>query len=263
MSKRKNLNDVIHGDRAEVRKMQGNLFGGGNKDKFDSWSGGSVISMPSDKHKHGGGGGRCYETHPGLILPGTAFVMYGGACRQPVVGNADVYIGLDYDMKWTPRHWPWKQGAEVLFTIPDMGVPANVEEFKKLVSWAKKQIEAGLKVHAGCMGGHGRTGMLMAAIVAEFGEKDAIQYVRDHYCVKAVESNAQVEFLHQHWGITKVTGYKQSSAYTSQFAGHRSSGGGKGKGSKKKRAAGEVFEQVTPLRGAGSIWGTGVHPKQA
>jgi hypothetical protein len=184
--------------------------------------------------------------------------MYGGACRQPVIGDAEVYIGLDYDMKWTPRHWPWKQGAEVLFTIPDMGVPANAEEFKKLVSWTKKQIEAGMKVHVGCMGGHGRTGMLLAAVVAEFGEKDAITYVRKHYCVKAVESMKQVEFLHQHWGITKTAGYKDN--WFGSGAGHRSSGGGKGK---KRKQDNDIIETVTPLRGAGSIWGVGVHPKQA
>ena len=42
--------------------------------------------------------------------------------------------------------------------------------------------------------------MFLAAVVSAFGEKDAINYVRTHYCKRAVESDAQVEFLGRHFG---------------------------------------------------------------
>jgi hypothetical protein len=67
----------------------------------------------------------------------------------------------------------------------------------------------GKTVHVGCVGGHGRTGIVISAIVAELtGKKDAIQWVRKHYCKKAVESKAQVQFLMKHYGVTEVTGTK-------------------------------------------------------
>jgi hypothetical protein len=36
------------------------------------------------------------------------------------------------------------------------------------------------------------------------GIEDAITWVRGNHCHKAVESQAQIEWLHKHYGITKV-----------------------------------------------------------
>lgn len=159
-------------------------------------------------------GERCYHKHPALKLPGSDKVIYGGSCSHPIVKDADVYIGFTESMRFTERHWPWKKGNEVMFYIPDMGIPAKPEEFKKLVSWTVKQIEAGLKVHCGCMGGHGRTGTFLAAVCATMGEPDAINYVRKNYCLKAVEATAQVDFLAKEFGVTKVVGHKANPEYT-------------------------------------------------
>jgi hypothetical protein len=38
------------------------------------------------------------------------------------------------------------------------------------------------------------------------GIEDAITYVREHYCKKAVESSTQVAFLHKQYGIKVVPG---------------------------------------------------------
>ena len=46
------------------------------------------------------------------------------------------------------------------------------------------------------------------------GETDAITYVRTHYCPKAVESTAQIDFLHKHFGIKKQKGSKSSVVWT-------------------------------------------------
>lgn len=174
------------------------------------------------------GVGRCYEKHPALKLPGTEHVIYGGSCSHPVVDDADVYIGFDLSMSFTPRHWPWKKGTEVKFEISDMRVPTSVKDFRKLVEWAKEQIDAGKKVHAGCIGGHGRTGMFFAALVSLYGEKDAITYVRENYCKKAVESKEQVDFLVREFGITKVAGSKSgiSTGSSKSYSTHASSTSG-------------------------------------
>lgn len=193
-----------------------------------------------------GNTGRCYNTHPPMPLPGSDKVIFGGSCITPAVTDADVYIGFDMGMRYTARSWPWKQGTEFLFKITDMHAPDSPEEFQKLVDWTLKQIDAGKKVHCGCIGGHGRTGTFLAAIVATLGEKDAITYVRKHYCTKAVESTSQIEFLAKHYGITKVAGSKAWGG-SSKSASTAKATSGLGKTPKQMKS-------FAPMRDAGSIW---------
>lgn len=156
---------------------------------------------------------KCYEDHPKILMGGGAFI--GGSCSHPVVENADVYIGFDHGMM--PRKFlPWdeKQPVQIFYPITDMSVPQNAETFKKLVQWTVEQLAAGKTVHAGCIGGHGRTGMFLAAVYRVVKDDvDAIEKVRNLYCKKAVESDAQVRFLNEHFGITKVQGYKDKNLY--------------------------------------------------
>lgn len=160
---------------------------------------------------------RCYESHPALIV-GTAKI-YGGSCYSPIITDADVYVGFDGGMKQTKCQYPWEPQStvvEFLYKITDMAAPSDANSFKKLIEYLMFQLADGKKVHCGCIGGHGRTGTVFAALVqAATGEKDAITFVRNHYCKKAVESAAQIDFLHKHFGITKVEGTKESwSSYS-------------------------------------------------
>lgn len=176
-----------------------------SKKSFDSFS----DELDYYRHK-GGAPKRCYETHPALDL-GDGLKVYGGNCISPSVTDADIYIGFDGGMRLTPASFPWNQGGkiEVLFYVADGTAPRNATEFKKMVAWAADQIRAGKKLHAGCIGGHGRTGTFLAALVKHMmGTEDAITYVRENYCHKAVESTEQVNFLHEHYGIKKIGGSK-------------------------------------------------------
>ena len=156
---------------------------------------------------------RCYESHPVLKLGKGK--LYGGAARSPKVKDADVYVVLQSgDMNgWQSDPWEKQQITEVYYGIRDMDAPADVPRFKKLVTWVCNQLQSGKTVHVGCIGGHGRTGTVLSAIVAELkGEKNAIQYVRKHYCKKAVESKSQIHFLMKHYGVSEAEptkGYKQ------------------------------------------------------
>ena len=153
---------------------------------------------------------RCYHSHPPMPLPGTSLVIYGGSCLSPAVTDADVYIGFDHAMIMSPRHWPWRQGHEIKYKIADMCAPTKVEDFRSLVTWTKGKLEEGLKVHAGCIGGHGRTGMFLAALVSEFGEKDAFNYVRKNYCHRAVESQVQMDFLASEYDVKPIVASKMA-----------------------------------------------------
>jgi len=150
---------------------------------------------------------RCYETHPALDI-GPAKI-YGGSCAFPVIKDADVYVGFDASMPRTDRQYPWSQSTEFLYRINDMEAPKDLGSFNKLLDFLAEAIASGKKVHCGCIGGHGRTGTVLAALVSVItGEKDAITYVRDNYCKKAVESVAQIEFLHKNYGIVRVDSTK-------------------------------------------------------
>jgi hypothetical protein len=110
---------------------------------------------------------------------------------------------------------PWEEGYGVItqvdYPIRDMGVPTDPKDFKKLIDWLRNQLQDGKKVHVGCIGGHGRTGMVLAALVSVMlpDEADAIGYVRKNYCDHAVESSEQVQFLNKHFGCKVVKGYKE------------------------------------------------------
>jgi hypothetical protein len=147
---------------------------------------------------------RCFEGHPPLALR-DGLVIHGGSCISPAVTDADVYIGFDAGMKKTARLYPWTEGVEVPFPIPDGRSFKEMTHFDKLVDWTIGQLEAGRKVHCGCIGGHGRTGTFFAVLVNRMmDEKAAAAYVRQHYCSKAIETTEQITWLHQTYGIDTV-----------------------------------------------------------
>lgn len=162
-----------------------------------------------------GGYKKCSDKHKPVAInvKGTTYYVHGGSCTNPGGSNSlkgvDVFVGLDMGMKATRRRYPWCAGVEFLFRIPDMGVPSNLEEFKNLLVYLSGVILDGKRVFIGCIGGHGRTGLVLAALMTHMtGDKDSISYLRKVYCEKAVESKAQVDWLHTHYGITKVEALK-------------------------------------------------------
>ena len=173
--------------------------------------------------QYSGKTGRCFETHPALKIG--EYEVFGGSCIDPIVKDADIYIGFDSGMRMTNASYPWnKKREEVLFYIADGTAPSQAEEFKKMIVWVSEQIVAGKKVHAGCIGGHGRTGTFLAALVTHMtGIEDSITYVRENYCKKAVESSSQVDFLHKHYGIKKIAASK-AHIYDSVGSKHHSWG---------------------------------------
>lgn len=156
---------------------------------------------------------RCYESHP--ALPIGDFKIYGGSCGHPIVKDADVYVGFDRSMQFFNSQYPWEEKTrevvEFLYPITDMAAPSKPKEFHQLIGWLAEQLEGGKKVHIGCIGGHGRTGTVLAALVKHMtGNADAISYVREHYCKKAVESKVQVKFLEEQFGIEPAAALKNS-----------------------------------------------------
>jgi hypothetical protein len=123
----------------------------------------------------------------------------------PIIEDAGIYIGLEKNMFEPEYAKPWHGGLTLTFHIPNMGVPKNSAEFMNLIDWLANQATEKKKIHIGCIGGHGRTGMVLSALKYVItGDKDSTLYIRKHYCKKAVETATQIDFLHELYGINKV-----------------------------------------------------------
>lgn len=253
---RKSLNDVLSNDRSIARQAQGGplkAYYSSDKDWGDNDPGkpGSTSSWAKDKWGSGTTYESCHVTHPPLKFTdketGKEIEIFGGSCINPKVPDANIYMGFDRGMQITARAFPWNPGVEVLFPIPDMGVPPSIGQFQKMVHWTAEQLREGKKIHCGCIGGHGRTGMFFAALVKHMtGDEDATTYVRTHYCKKVVESKAQVDWLFDNWGIKKVDGYKSGLGKGSALD-YGSFGKSSKKGSKKPKGAPRGSEEIFPM----------------
>ncbi len=91
---------------------------------------------------------------------------------------------------------PKPKFEEIVLDWPDYGaIDLPVEFWKDLVIEVKSR---GGKLLCCCVGGHGRTGTAICAIMIThlgYTAKDAIEWVRTNYCKRAVESVSQEEYL--------------------------------------------------------------------
>ena len=142
----------------------------------------------------------CHHKHPPYPVA-DGYTVIGGSGIAPFNKDCEIYCSLD---RAGLVSMPWETDGPYcfVFEVKNYGVPNNVEGFKKLVTWLAAQIKKGRKVHVGCMAGHGRTGMVLAALRMELtGDKDAIMHVRNNYCDQAVETAAQIKWLVDHYGM--------------------------------------------------------------
>lgn len=208
-----------------------------------------------------GGGVACYHSHPPLKfkgLDGKEYTIYGGNCRTPIVKDADIYIGFDGSVAAGSDKFPWDDGFTqpvlVDYYITDMSAPKNPGSFHKLIDWTEAQLKAGKKIHAGCIGGHGRTGTFLAALVAQMaGIQDSIGYVRKNYCEKAVESKGQIAFLIKEFGCATAKANKEWASTAPTYGkanGYQGSSGGKA----TPVAFKDAKRKIAPVQSAKNIW---------
>lgn len=117
--------------------------------------------------------------------------------------QADVKFYLDQsrlpvDLYYTADA-PENGWEDVLVYIPwpDWGV-IPMDLLARTVTEIHQALQDKKTVEIGCVGGHGRTGTLTAALVIKLMDMDseeAITYVRENYCKKAVESKGQKDLL--------------------------------------------------------------------
>jgi hypothetical protein len=84
---------------------------------------------------------------------------------------------------------------------PDMHV-VSVGYLDSLVDSSIKLLEKGAVLNIGCIGGHGRTGTLLAALIMKIENLQAgaaIIEARKRYCELAIETNAQEKLLYRYY----------------------------------------------------------------
>jgi hypothetical protein len=131
----------------------------------------------------------CQHTEDEVIFPdGTRVLASGWLERKP--GTVAPDFGLYLDPQWTP--W-W---SSVMLDWPDFGVPADRDDADREIASAFERARRGERVEVACVGGHGRTGTVLAcmAILAGVPSGEAVTWVRETYCQRAVQEPSQ-----QYW----------------------------------------------------------------
>jgi len=223
---------------------------------------GSTKGVDTTKHtKSVGYQGKCSDTHKPLVIK-EGCVVYGGSATNPVRKDLDVYVCLDGFGDPYHKH-PWEGGTLVLYPIKDMSVPDTPGSFVEMIDWLAEEIISGSNVHVGCIGGHGRTGMVLSALVKVIANvDDAVTFVRKGYCEKVVETSAQSSFLNKHFGIKIVEGRKDSyyqsygKSYTSGSYGYTKPAAYHSTNSHMPEVGNEKVWVLESVPHNGNIWGT-------
>lgn len=170
------------------------------KAEEDEWN--SIVSHNWGSSYSTGSYQKCRHMEESVTFPdGTTVYATSWASPKEPSGIPD--FGLYLDDSWRPRSIatmiPWKDYG--LPTCPwYTAVGAIVEHFDKA--------NEGFSVEVGCIGGHGRTGTVLAcmAVLGGVPGKEAVEWVRDNYCWHAVESEKQEWFVL--WFESVMTGRK-------------------------------------------------------
>lgn len=123
-------------------------------------------------------------------------------------------FGLYMDEAWCPS---W---SSYVIQWQDRGLPKSYAEAVDQISAAFRRAKSGQHVEVGCIGGHGRTGTVLAcmAVLAGVAPNEAVAWVRQNYDHRAVEENLKGEREQEQWvlwfaGDIKRRGYSAGGKY--------------------------------------------------
>lgn len=167
-------------EMAKAKKPKGGTTAWGN------WNKGGMTNLAtyvSCRHK-----GRELEFPNGKKI-------YGSSCHAKAPEGYKPDFGIYLDSCWFSEQTclglalPWQ----------DMGLPKLDRDLvDTALVLAQSLVDKGDVVEVGCVGGHGRTGTFLALVAMRNGvetPEEAITYVREHYCEKAIESDTQEWYI--------------------------------------------------------------------
>ena len=147
----------------------------------------------------------CRHAEDTVVFPDGTRVL-ASAWLQRGAEDTPPDFGLYLDPAWTPS-WP-----AALLEWPDFGVPTDSEQADAAIEDAFARAKAGERVEIACIGGHGRTGTVLAcmAILAGVKADEAVAWVRAHYCERAVQEPSQQYWIEE--GFSRRRGGGRASA---------------------------------------------------
>lgn len=87
------------------------------------------------------------------------------------------------------------------YKIQDREVPEG-GDFNILIDMLHKELLAGRQVNVSCIGGHGRTGIVLSILHGLMTESlDPVGEIRSIYCYKAIETHGQKKYVHEFLGL--------------------------------------------------------------
>jgi hypothetical protein len=118
--------------------------------------------------------------------------MNDSRSKRKMIPDFSLYADWSWHPSWRNEHIDW----------PDFDIPADDDSALEAIVDMYNKAEEGWNVEVGCIGGHGRTGTILAVMALLSGIKnpnEAIVWVRKNYCAEAIESGIQewwVEWAH-------------------------------------------------------------------
>jgi hypothetical protein len=79
--------------------------------------------------------------------------------------------------------------------IEDFSVPHDPQAVEREIKYVFECLLRNQDVWVGCMGGWGRTGLMLSLIAKAAGVPDPVEYVRQHYTPRAVETKQQYAYV--------------------------------------------------------------------
>lgn len=127
----------------------------------------------------------------GIILCSALMSRDDGADGPP----PDAAYYLDRNWREASRDATW---PATIIDWPDFGI-IQPDDLRALADSISAHLEAGRTVEIACLGGHGRTGTLLATVIARAEGIDAagaLREARARYCAHAVETLPQARLLY-------------------------------------------------------------------
>lgn len=141
--------------------------------------------------------GKCnHQVVPVLLNEVTVYASSLNDRRITDIPDFGLYADWMWNPWWRNEHIDWK----------DYGMPTDYDVAFEQISDAYEKAKRGLIVEIGCIGGHGRTGTILAcmAVLDGMQPNEAVKHIESKYCHLVIETNDQEWFVH--WFDAKLHG---------------------------------------------------------
>jgi hypothetical protein len=150
----------------------------------------------------------CHKDHKEIKLYEGTLKGLPGEIHSEEWGDLNIWLDSD---RFLPPNLLLTSGIllpcevkDVLFRIPDRGVPNDMETLEWVLLLAEECLKTGKTTHISCWGGHGRTGLMLSLLYGRAHPEclDPIKAIRTLGCSRWVESTSQEKFIFTFLGLT-------------------------------------------------------------